>query len=116
MTKSTLIRKRYLLIAVAIAAVSLVGCQVSTPTFDPVDGSDLSSAGPMVTETISCDTTGAIIYYTLDGSTPTDASTLYSGPFDFSISHPPDEVITAIAVKAGWTDSEVGTATYTWIW
>ena len=105
--------------AVVLVTVLLVGCpvgKVATPSFNPVDGSDVGPLGPMVTETISCLTAGATIYYTLDGTTPTELSTEYTGPFEFSISHSPPEIVTAIAIKAGMEDSEVGTATYTWIW
>jgi hypothetical protein len=42
--------------------------QVSTPTFSP-----LSGVSTPTNVTISCTTTGAVIYYTLDGSLPTAA-------------------------------------------
>jgi hypothetical protein len=101
----------------AVVLVLLLGCpigKVATPSFDPVDGSDLSAGGPLFTETISCETTGVKIFYTLDGTTPTEASIEYSGPFEFSVSHAPPEIVKAIAIKAGMDDSEIGTATYTW--
>lgn len=47
--------------------------------------------------TISCDTTGATIYYTLDGSTPTSSSTQYSSAFTLDSSC----TIKAIAIKGG---------------
>ena len=47
-------------------------------------------------------TTGATIYYTTDGSTPTTESGVYSAPFEISA----NATITAYAVKSGWTDSE----------
>jgi hypothetical protein len=100
-----------------LVAILLLGCpvaKVATPTFDPIDGSDLSSGGPLFTVTISCETTGATIFYTLDGTTPTDSSTEYFGPFEFSVSHMPPEIVKAIAIKAGMESSEVGSATYTW--
>lgn len=53
---------------------------------------------------------GADIYYTLDGTTPTEASTLYN-PKGIVLN---DEcTIKAIAVKDGWFNSDVMSATYT---
>lgn len=45
--------------------------------------------------TLACSTEGAEIYYTLDGSVPTTASTKYTAPFKLSA----DAIIRAIAVK-----------------
>lgn len=52
--------------------------------------------------------TGASIYYTLDGTTPTASSKLYSAPFYI------DTALTlkAIAIKSGYTSSNVSTYTY----
>jgi hypothetical protein len=62
-----------------------------------------------VTVTISDATSGATIYYTTDGSTPTTASTVYSSP----ISVKKTTTINAMAAKSGMTDSAVASATYT---
>ena len=59
--------------------------------------------------TISDTTSGATIYYTTDGSTPTTSSTLYSG----SISVANSETIQAIATAAGHALSPVASAVYT---
>ena len=52
--------------------------------------------------------TGASIFYTLDGSTPTAESTLYEGPITLSET----TVVKAIAIKDG-VSSAVTSRTYT---
>lgn len=54
---------------------------------------------------------GADIHYTLDGTTPTEASTLYDP--DNGIVLRDECTIKAIAVKDGWLNSDVMSATYT---
>ncbi|MFJ9781464.1 chitobiase/beta-hexosaminidase C-terminal domain-containing protein [Amycolatopsis sp. NPDC101161] len=78
---------------------------VAAPTFSPPGGTYSSAQ----TVTISSATSGATIRYTVDGSTPTASSTLYSGP----ISVPNSRTVNAIALKSGSTDSAVSSATYT---
>ena len=77
---------------------------VATPLFSPGGGTYTSAQ----TVTISTYTSGATIYYTTDGSTPTPSSTVYTGPISVSTS----ETVNAYAVLSGWTDSAVGSATY----
>ena len=79
--------------------------QAATPTFSPVGG----TYGSSQSVTISTATSGATIYYTTNGSTPTTSSSVYSGAISVSST----ETIKAIAVKSGYTSSEVATATYT---
>ncbi|MCU6712722.1 DUF4038 domain-containing protein [Paenibacillus sp. J5C_2022] len=57
---------------------------------------------------LSTSTLGASIYYTLDGSTPTTNSTLYSSAISLSDS----KTLKAIAVKSGMTNSVVTTEYY----
>jgi hypothetical protein len=59
--------------------------------------------------TLSSTTATASIYYTLDGSVPTPASSLYSGPIAIST----DTTINAIASAPGYVQSGVSSATFT---
>lgn len=76
----------------------------AAPTFSPAGG---SYSGPQ-SVTLSDTTSGTTIYYTTDGSTPTTASTEYTTPIAIGTT----ETLSAIAVKAGYTNSAVSTATY----
>lgn len=79
--------------------------QVATPTFSPVGGTYTSAQSVTISDT----TTGAAIYYTTDGSTPTTNSSPYQGAVSVSAS----QTINAIAVAAGYAQSAMGTANYT---
>lgn len=58
---------------------------------------------------MSANARGAKIYYTDNGSAPTSASTLYSAPITLSAT----KTIKAIAIKDGYTNSDVVSVTYT---
>ncbi|GHU44196.1 hypothetical protein FACS1894190_15360 [Spirochaetia bacterium] len=89
--------------AVLTAAYTIA--QVATPTANPAAGGYTSSQNV----TLSCATSGADIYYTTNGSTPSTSSTLYDGnPILITAT----ETIKAIAVKTGMIDSGVMTARY----
>lgn len=77
---------------------------VSLPTFNPVSG-DYTSPQNV---SISCETDGAIVYYTTDGDNPTEESEIYSNPIEVSTT----TTIKAIAMKDGMTNSGIATATY----
>jgi Chitobiase/beta-hexosaminidase C-terminal domain/Legume lectin domain len=78
---------------------------VAMPTFSPIGGTYNSAQSV----TISDATSGASVYYTTDGSTPTTSSTAYTGPITVSST----ETLEAIAVAAGDTNSAVASAAYT---
>jgi Chitobiase/beta-hexosaminidase C-terminal domain len=79
--------------------------QTPTPQFSPAAGTYTTTQ----TVTISDSTSGAVIYYTTNGSTPTTSSTKYTGPITVSSS----TVIQAMATFSGLTNSNVATASYT---
>src|SRR5207249_9770021 len=77
----------------------------ATPVLSPSGGTFTSS----VAVTLSDSTSGATIYYTTDGSTPTTASTRYTGPITVTQT----TTVKAIAAANGMADSDVASATYT---
>ncbi|PYQ11962.1 MAG: hypothetical protein DMF80_20225 [Acidobacteria bacterium] len=79
--------------------------QPLTPTFSPAAGTYTATQSVA----ISSGTSGVTIRYTVDGSTPTTSSPLYSSP----ISITQTTTVKAIAIKTGWANSAVGTAVYT---
>ncbi|HBI34195.1 MAG TPA: hypothetical protein DEA43_05010 [Candidatus Moranbacteria bacterium] len=79
--------------------------QVVAPTSSPAAGTYTS----VQSVTLSSATSGTTIYYTIDGSTPTTSSTLYSS----AISIGSTTTLKAIAVKSGMTNSTVMSSAYT---
>ena len=77
---------------VATPSISLAGAVYGTPQ----------------SAIISCATDGAIIRYTLNGSTPTETSPEYTGAIDITTT----ETLTAKAWKDGITESETATSYY----
>ena len=76
----------------------------ATPTFSPAPGTYSSAQ----TVQIADSTANATVYYTTDGSTPTTASAVYSGP----ISVAADTTVAAIAVGSGLSQSASAAGTY----
>jgi Concanavalin A-like lectin/glucanases superfamily/Chitobiase/beta-hexosaminidase C-terminal domain len=78
---------------------------VASPTFSPSGGSFTGSVSVTLQEAIS----GASIYYSTDGSTPTQSSTLYTGPFTLTSS----AIVKAIAFMSGSNPSAQASAHFT---
>jgi glucosylceramidase len=93
--------------AVATGTFTINLPAAATPTFSPAPGTFTSAQSVTLSDT----TTGASIYYTTNGSTPTTASTLYSPSTPIAVSA--TTTINAIAVATGYTNSVVATGTYT---
>ncbi|HTF62529.1 MAG TPA: chitobiase/beta-hexosaminidase C-terminal domain-containing protein, partial [Edaphobacter sp.] len=77
----------------------------ATPTFSPAGGTYTSTQ----TLTIKDSTPSASIYYTTNGTTPSTGSTLYSAPSQVATS----ELVQAVAIAPGFSQSAVGSASYT---
>jgi hypothetical protein len=80
---------------------------VAIPTLSPSTGTYTVAQSI----TLSTTTTGATIYYTLDGTTPTTSSTQYTGAILLSVGGS-TTTVQAIAVKTGLTDSSIASGTY----
>jgi Chitobiase/beta-hexosaminidase C-terminal domain/FG-GAP-like repeat len=79
----------------------------ATPNFSPASGTIFSST---LTVSLSDSTPNATIYYTTNGTTPTTASSVYSGPITINAT----TTIEAIATATGYKQSSVNSATYTY--
>jgi sugar lactone lactonase YvrE len=88
-----------------VALTPNVSSAAATPTFSPAPGAYTSTQSV----TISDATSGAVIYYTLDGSTPSTSSPVYHSAISISV----PTTVNAMAVAGGYTNSAIATATYT---
>ncbi len=77
----------------------------STPIISPSTG---IYAGPQ-TMILSDTTPGAVLHYTLDGSTPTSASAVYSGPFTASV----PATVSALAIAPNYQNSPIAVSKLT---
>ncbi|HOD39855.1 MAG TPA: chitobiase/beta-hexosaminidase C-terminal domain-containing protein, partial [Candidatus Wallbacteria bacterium] len=89
---------------VSMAAYTISFPPVADPQFSVASGTYNQNQSV----TLSCATEGASIYYTLDGATPTSASSLYTS----AISIASTAIIKAIAIKAGMANSNINAASY----
>jgi LruC domain-containing protein len=78
--------------------------KIATPVISPNGGSFDSS----VKVTITCSTPGVMIYYTLDGSEPTKASTKYTAAFTLTAS----ATVKAKAFMTNWVTSDTAMAKF----
>ncbi len=78
--------------------------QLAAPTFSLAEGTYTGAQSVTISAT-----DGATIYYTIDGSDPTSSSTQYEGAITISTT----TTLKAIAVKEGYANSEIASATYT---
>jgi hypothetical protein len=99
--------------AMANATATAFNYQIS---YVPVQALSLSPSGYTYssdqTVSVITATTGATIYYTLDGSTPTASSTVYTAPISIA-GNGTQKTIKAVASKAGMSNSAIVSATYT---
>ncbi|MBN1687380.1 MAG: BMP family ABC transporter substrate-binding protein [Spirochaetales bacterium] len=109
-------KKVPVILIIVLLLLSLMGCEfilellglgkpkVAKPVFAPPPG-EYTSVQQI---TIACEDSEAIIFYTLDGTDPTAASTKYEGPFELSSS----ATIKALAIVTGKTDSDIAIGHY----
>ncbi len=110
---------RRLFLAISLTAIYFCGCSggggsattppvtptAATPILSPASGTFTSAQSV----TLADSTAGASIYYTVDGSTPTTGSTLYSKAIAVSSTM----TIKAIAAASGYLNSASASGTYT---
>jgi Chitobiase/beta-hexosaminidase C-terminal domain/Legume lectin domain len=77
--------------------------RLATPTFSPAPGQYSSTQSVTISYPA-----GSTCYYTTNGLLPTSSSTQYTGPITVSA----NEVIQAVAIQSGYTDSLVGGGAY----
>ncbi len=91
------------------SAPNYVIYQFTNAPANPVFSLAGSTYTGLQTLTITESTPGAVVYYTIDGQTPTTSSAVYSQPLSIPIS----ETVNAIAVSQAGAASPVVTAAYT---
>jgi beta-glucanase (GH16 family) len=94
-------------VAKAAYTITLTPPQAAAPTVSTSTGDGVQNGAVIVT--LASTTSGAIIYYTIDGTTPTTSSTQYIAPFLVAS----NLTINAIATASGDTNSNVTTQAFT---
>ena len=97
----------YLTSVAVTAGYTIAAAPPATPVIKPASGT--YPAGQLVTITDS--TSGATIYFTTNGTTPTTSSTKYTAPFSVGV----NETVMAIAATTGSSNSTAASATYAFI-
>jgi beta-glucanase (GH16 family) len=106
--------------ALCVSVILLAGCgggggggttpvnpvQAAAPTISAVTTANTKNGAQMVT--LATTTSGATIYYTIDGTTPTTSSIVYEVPFLVAS----NLTVNAIAVASGDTNSSVATKAF----
>ena len=87
-----------------VSAAYTIQTSAATPVFSVAAGTYPTAQSVSISDS----TSGAVIYYTANGTTPTTSSAVYSGAVTVSAT----ETLKAIAVAPGFTNSAVGTAAY----
>ncbi len=99
-----------LLLLVAATACGGYGSGMNmTPAPNPVITPMSGTYSTPLTVTLTDARAGATIYYTIDGTTPTLSSTVYTRPFVLNAS----ARVEAVAIANGYSTSGVATADYT---
>ena len=101
----TLNAKAFLGTSSSNLASTLYTLKVGFPTFTP--GTGTYTSAPNVT--LGSSSPGFSLYYTTDGTTPTLGSMRYSSPLNIGTT----TTLKAVGFITGWTQSDVGSATYT---
>ncbi len=91
----------------SVSVYGLLPSLAASPTMSPAPGTYTSAQSVTLSDT----TPGALIYYTLNGSTPTTSSAQYSPGTPLQIST--TTTVEAIAVASGYGNSAVSSGTYT---
>ncbi len=92
--------------AVATGAYVINLPAAATPTFLPLPGTYATAQSVTLSDT----TTGAVIHYTTDGSTPTASSAVFNSSTPIAVST--NTTIKAIAVATGFSNSAVASGAY----
>ena len=94
-------------LAVDLVAAAGAPTPAAAPSFSPAPG----TYGSAQSVTLSDTTSGAVIYYTTNGTTPTTSSARYIPGTPIAVGS--TTTIEAIATASGYSSSTVATATYT---